>query len=60
MVRQTLFRHCFSAAVLFVCAVASLTAQQLAPTGGTVDRRHTVLPKLGSEGEALNKVSLAN
>ena len=60
MVRQTLFRHCFSAAVLFVCTVASLTAQQLAPTGGTVDRRHTVLPKLGSEGEALNKVSLAN
>lgn len=60
MVRQTLFRHFFSAAVLFVCAAASLTAQQLAPAGGTVDRRHTVLPKLGSEGEALNKVSLAN
>ncbi len=60
MVRQTFFRHFFSAAVLFVCAAASLTAQQLAPTGGTVDRRHTVLPKLGSEGEALNKVSLAN
>ena len=60
MVRQTFFRHFFSAAVLFVCAAASLTAQQLAPAGGTVDRRHTVLPKLGSEGEALNKVSLAN
>ena len=60
MVRQTFFRHFFPAAVLFVCAAASLTAQQLAPVGGTVDRRHTVLPKLGSEGEALNKVSLAN
>ncbi len=63
--RKIFFRRLVSAAALFtLCAAAAtvpLSAQQNPVSGEIrIDRRHTVLPQLGSKGEALQKVSLAD
>ena len=62
---KNFFRRLFSAAALLTfCAVAAsvpLSAQTYVNPGETrIDLRNTVLPKLGSKGEALHKVSLVD
>ncbi len=63
MDRQTFFRRALAAAAVFAFCTAGtlLFAQQhVTPSETLIDLRHTVLPKLGSRGEALNKVPLAD